>query len=144
MTALGCANRLGEDVELLKECHRQGDVFYPLLCSLLERYLAGIQRPFSGKPIALLSWHMATSILRCFPEEDTNRPVLLAVYAPTMKCAVLLTFHPAGRRISTLAWVSGRQGCQGNPNLYQVCKVFWRQLPICLVHQSVAKAVRHG
>jgi len=142
MTALACANRLAEDLELLTECHNQGDAFYPVLCSLLEQDLAEIQGPISGKALALPSWNMATSILRCFPGETgyvmSRTACGITSYSEERCAAYFAVCWKAHLDFSVGLWKASRQG---SPDLYRVCKDFWRQLPVCLIHQSVARAV---
>ena len=143
MTTLACAHRLGEDLELLNECHKQGDTFYPVLRSLLEQDLVKIQEPvYKGKALMLPSWHMAMCILRHFPQEEgyqkASNPSNISSYSEERSAAYFSICWQAHLDFSVGLWKASRQG---SPDLYQVCKDFWRQLPVCLVYQSVARAI---
>lgn len=145
MTATTCANRLGEDLTLLKECHNQSTIFYPALCSLLEHDLAAIQRPPSGAGTTLMlpSWHTAVTVLRCFPGEmGYVKPSGISggdrAYHEERCAAYFSVCWKAHLDFSVGLWNACRQG---SPDLYQVCKDFWRQLPLCLVQESCARAV---
>lgn len=143
VTAIACANRISDDLELLNECHKQGDLFYPVLASMLEQDLKAIQcQPSPGTALALPSWFMATGILRCFPGEVGFRKPRTAggisSYNEERCVAYFGTCWKAFLDFSVGLWNATRQD---SPDLYEVCKSFWRQLPVCLVHEGVARAI---
>lgn len=141
MTAIACANRLAEDLELLTECHNQGHLFYPVLSTLLEKDLQAIQAPV-GTTLALPSWHMATGLLRCFPGEAgyvrESTTGVVSAYNEERCAAYFGTCWKAHLEFAVGLW---KGVLSGSPDLYEVCKSFWRMTPMCLVHESVARAV---
>jgi hypothetical protein len=110
----------------------------------LEQDLVKIQQPaYKGKALMLPSWHMAMCVLRHFPQEfgyqTASKSSNISSYSEDRSVACYFsTCWQAHLDFSVGLWKASRQF---SPDFYQVCKDFCRQLPVCLVYQSVARAI---
>jgi hypothetical protein len=89
MTTLACAHRLGEDLELLNECHKQGDTFHPMLRSYWNKILSRFSnRPTRERPLCfLLGIWPCVYFVTFLKNLDTKRRASLPTFPPTPKTA---------------------------------------------------------
>ena len=145
LMAIACSYRIADDLELLNECQPGRYLLPPR-----SAYFVGTGSCIDSGPrfrkdscsSLLAHGYFDSSLLSRRTGLRTSHYFGWLVFVPTTNrqrsTAYFATCWKVHLNFSIGLWNASREG---SLDLYPVCKDFWRQLPICLVHESVARAI---